>query len=254
MPEEQQVFRRLAVFRNGFRREAAAQVAGASLPILSSLAGKGLIRRSPSGRYDLHPLLQQYGEEHMQAAGESDAVRSRHLEYYVSLLEAMVPQLQGAEQTTALALLDAESDNIRAAMAWSLAGGEVGGGLRLAAQLGYYWYLHDHQVREGCAWLERLLALLTGDDNLPARARVWRWLGYFNYGQGKWAQSHTACTESLTLCQQLGDQEAIGESLFLLGHTAYSAGDLAAGRAYHERACSAYLAYLTPEQHAADHG
>lgn len=248
VPEEQQVFRRLAVFHSGFRREAAAQVASASLPILSSLAGKGLIRRSPSGRYDLHPLLRQYGGEHMQAAGENDAIRSRHLEYYVSLLEMVVPQLQGAGQTSALALLDAESDNFRAAMAWSLAGGDVGGGLRLAAQLGYYWYLHDHQIREGCAWLERLLALLTGNDNLAARERAWRWLGYFNYVQGKWAMAHTACTQALALGQQLGDQETIAESLYLLGHTGYSAGDLAAGRAYHERARSAHLAYLTPER------
>ena len=246
--EEQQVFRRLAVFHSGFKREAAAQVAGASLPILSSLAGKGLIRRSPSGRYDLHPLLRQYGGEHMQAAGESEAIRSRHQEYYVSLLEAVVPQLQGADQTSALAHLDAESDNFRASMAWSLAGGDVGGGLRLAAQLGYYWYLHDHQIREGCAWLERLLALLTGDDNLAARERAWRWLGYFNYVQGKWAMAHTACTQALALAQQFGDQEAIAESLFLLGHTGYSAGDLAAGRTYHERARAAHLAYLTPER------
>ncbi len=60
--EEQRVFRRLAVFRAGFELPAAAEVAGATLPMLGALLDKALIRREAHGRYSLHELLRQYAE------------------------------------------------------------------------------------------------------------------------------------------------------------------------------------------------
>src|SRR5262249_21515481 len=58
--EEQQVLQRLSVFRGGFTREAAEQVASASLGMLSSLVAKSLLHRTAAGRYDLHELVRQY--------------------------------------------------------------------------------------------------------------------------------------------------------------------------------------------------
>ena len=56
---EQRVLCQLSVFRGGFLREAAEQVAGASLPLLSALVTRSLVRRTVAGRYDLHELVQQ---------------------------------------------------------------------------------------------------------------------------------------------------------------------------------------------------
>lgn len=69
---EQRTFARLARFCAGFSAEAAAAVAGANLPLLDSLVGKSLLRRTGSERYQIHELLHQYGEERL--AAEPDAV------------------------------------------------------------------------------------------------------------------------------------------------------------------------------------
>src|SRR5262245_1088704 len=72
---EQQVLRCLGVFRGGFARAAAEQVASASLGVLSALLAKSLVHRSAEGRYDLHELVQQYGAEKLLESGEADAIR-----------------------------------------------------------------------------------------------------------------------------------------------------------------------------------
>ena len=73
-PQEQQVLRNLSVFRGGFQRQAAEQVAGATLSILSTLVNRTLLRRAAAGRYDLHELVRQYSAA--QLASEPQAKKS----------------------------------------------------------------------------------------------------------------------------------------------------------------------------------
>jgi predicted ATPase/DNA-binding SARP family transcriptional activator len=123
LPLEQALFRRLSVFRGGFRREAAAQVVGASLPLLAGLADKSLLRRNAYGRYEVHELLRQYADEHLQAsAPEFEQVHDQHCHYYAALLTEYQPQLQGGghELQAALAALNAERENVRAAWNWAM--------------------------------------------------------------------------------------------------------------------------------------
>ena len=87
--EEQQVMRRLSVFRGGFTRDAAEQVAGGTLPILSSLVDKSLVRRSEAKRYDLHELVRQYAETQLQAEQEDEiCTEGKYARYYLTLLQA----------------------------------------------------------------------------------------------------------------------------------------------------------------------
>ena len=86
---EQQVMQRLSVFRGGFTRDAAEQVTGATLPILSSLVDKSLVRRSEAKRYDLHELVRQYAATRLQAEKEDEiSTEGKYAEYYLSLLQA----------------------------------------------------------------------------------------------------------------------------------------------------------------------
>ncbi len=118
---EQQVFRRLAVFRGGFQREAAAQVVGVSLPLLAGLVDKSLLRRNATGRYEVHDLLRQYAEEILQTdAAECEQVNNAHCCYYAALISAHREQLKGEEMAAALAVLDAERENVRAAWNWAV--------------------------------------------------------------------------------------------------------------------------------------
>jgi predicted ATPase/DNA-binding SARP family transcriptional activator len=119
--EEQGVLRRLSVFRGGVPLEAAGAVAGATLPTLTSLVHKSLLRRAPSGRVELHGLLRQFAEEELRALPEEhQRTHQRHAEYFLGLLGQLHPQLLagGTRQAEALAVFDTDQEEFRAAARW----------------------------------------------------------------------------------------------------------------------------------------
>jgi predicted ATPase/DNA-binding CsgD family transcriptional regulator len=85
---EQTAFKKLAVFRGGFDRDAAEQVAGASLDVLKQLVSKSLVTPTPDGRFKLHELLRQFAEEKRQADPDDDRrTLYAHCHYYAARLE-----------------------------------------------------------------------------------------------------------------------------------------------------------------------
>jgi len=114
--DEQSVLARLSVFRGGFSIEAAEQVAGTTLFILSSLVTKSLIRRSGEGRYDLHELLRQYAKDRAQTnLDDYEAIESRHSAYYLKFVSSLEQPLIGPKQLSARAEFVANMENIRPA-------------------------------------------------------------------------------------------------------------------------------------------
>lgn len=117
-PEEQRAFRRMSVFRGGFGREAAEKVAGATLPVIAGLIDKSLIRKSHSGRYEVHELMRQFGDEKLKGRSEEKRkAQDRHAEYYAEFLHEREEALVGAQrcvQKGALEEIGGEIDNIRA--------------------------------------------------------------------------------------------------------------------------------------------
>jgi predicted ATPase len=246
--EEQRVFRGLAVFRGGFSREAAGELAGASLPVLAALVDKSLLRRNDSGRYELHELLRQYGAEKLDEAGETDPVRSRHLALFLNLAEAAEPKLQSAEQATWLKKLNIENDNLRAALAWSLEGGKAEIGLQLAVTLGEFWYSRGQLFSEGIEWLERVLSGVGASKPTKARARAFRRLGMLSELQGNFDAARSAFEQSLNLYRELGDKEGIAASLHYLAETIARQGDEVAARPRDAAARSAYVEGLVSQR------
>jgi tetratricopeptide (TPR) repeat protein len=114
---EQQVFMKLSVFRGGFTREAAQTMTGVALPTLMSLINKSLLRRdASSGRYDIHELLRQYGEQRLDLSPElNQQAHTAHADYFADLLYQRWPLLKGRRQLETLDEIEAESDNIRTA-------------------------------------------------------------------------------------------------------------------------------------------
>lgn len=117
--EERRVFEKLSVFRGGFAWEAAEQVAGASLTIFAELVAKALLRKVPSGRYTVHELLRQYGEEQLETSASADAVANFHSVSYARFLQQRVEDLKGRRQLEALNEIEADFENVRAA--WNYA-------------------------------------------------------------------------------------------------------------------------------------
>ncbi|MEW5961476.1 MAG: NB-ARC domain-containing protein, partial [Chloroflexota bacterium] len=119
---ERSAFKRLAVFRGGFQREAAERVAGASLATLSALVDKSLLRGELEGRYQMHELLRQYAAEHLaQSPADVGRMYDRHCAYYTDFLQERARAVIGARQRQVIRELTAELENIRAAWQWAVA-------------------------------------------------------------------------------------------------------------------------------------
>lgn len=165
---EQQVMMGLSVFRGGFTRESAEQVAGAALPLLSVLLDKSLVRYSTDRRYELHELVRQYMYEQLLQSGRLTETRDRHFEFFLTLAEDSRSKLRGADQLTWLNLVEADYDNLRAALEWSLrfeglkyegtAEQEqaVQASIKLTGALYIFWWLRNY-ASEGRKWLQRAL-------------------------------------------------------------------------------------------------
>lgn len=118
---ERDALKKLSVFRGGFRREAAEQVAQATLATLSALVDKSMLRVDVNGRYDIHELMRQFGEEHLNhSPDEGQQVRDKHCLYYTTFMMEREPDLKGRRQITALREIGADFDNVRAAWTWAL--------------------------------------------------------------------------------------------------------------------------------------
>jgi DNA-binding SARP family transcriptional activator/predicted ATPase len=117
--DERRVFPRLSVFRGGFDRDAAAAVAGADLATLNGLVRKSFMHRSSGGRYNLHGLFRQYGQDLLRADGESESVARRHLDYYLAGAESRDSDFRSAASFKAFHWLVLEQPNMAAALAWA---------------------------------------------------------------------------------------------------------------------------------------
>ncbi|MGA9532659.1 MAG: adenylate/guanylate cyclase domain-containing protein [Anaerolineales bacterium] len=112
---------RLAVFRGGFRIEAASEVTDVSLSMLQELTQKSLAYRNEQGRFEMHPLLKSYAEEKLaQHTDEVSSLREAHCRYYIHFLEKRQDEIQGEQFKELRAEVRGELANVRSAMNWAL--------------------------------------------------------------------------------------------------------------------------------------
>jgi predicted ATPase/DNA-binding CsgD family transcriptional regulator/Tfp pilus assembly protein PilF len=248
-PEEQVLFRRLAVFR-GCTLEAAEAVCAApaaqprsasiALPPLridvldgiTSLVEKSLLRREETedGQpwYVMLETIGEFAAERLAEGGDAPAVRRRHILYYLELAEAADSELHGAQQQRWLTRLEREHDNLRAALDGCLALGHAEPAYRLALALWWFWQVHGY-ASEG---RERLTVLL---DRFPVpagsgprahlRARAFYAASYLAHVQGDFATARRLEEQSLALHRALNEPVHVAGALESLGTIASAQGD-----------------------------
>ncbi|MCL4858366.1 MAG: tetratricopeptide repeat protein [Caldilineaceae bacterium] len=169
---ERQTFKRLAVFRGGFHRLAAESVVGATLPLLSSLVNKSLLRWEPDGRYQLHGLLRQYAEEQLnQTPHEAEEALNAHACYFAAFLDQRVDDISGGRQRAVLQEIGVDLENIRHAWSYAVAQRRID----LLAQATYTFFQYcDMQGRyqEAAEALDRAISLCESLEQTPATQGV----------------------------------------------------------------------------------
>ena len=171
---ERTVLRRLSVFSGGASLAAAERVCIGPdvehegsvehdhvLELLTSLTEKSLLvaEGDYSPRYRMLTTIKEYAADRLADAGESDSARRAHLAYFTELAETAEPHLRRAEQLEWLATLEADHDNLSAALRGTITAGDAQAAMRLAAATGWYWWLGGRRA-EG-------LELLIAAANLP---------------------------------------------------------------------------------------
>lgn len=152
---ERSVLRRLSVFSGGATLDAAESVCAGDgveewqvLELLTALTEKSLVRTDDDAapRYRMLGTIKEYAAGQLDRAGEAEAARHAHRDYFTALAETAEPELRRAGQVEWLRALDAEYDNIGAAMRGALAAGEAQAAMRLAGGAGWYWWLAGHKT------------------------------------------------------------------------------------------------------------
>jgi non-specific serine/threonine protein kinase len=245
---ERTMLRRLSVFAGGWTLEAAEAVYASddALEPLSGLVDKSLVivdYQDGHARYRLLEVIRQYGAEHLAEAGEVDVVRRRHATWIVALAEQACVEMWGPEQATALRRLDAEHDNVRAALVWSEETGEVEVGLRLGWLLWRFWDQRGH-YSEARDQLARLLA--AGGVPSTARALALDAAGMLAFFQQDLSASRALLEEGLALGRALDHAPSTAMALTFLGALFMSQGELDQANAQFE-ACEPLRRAVTDE-------
>ncbi|HEX9301572.1 MAG TPA: tetratricopeptide repeat protein [Casimicrobiaceae bacterium] len=237
------LLRRLSVFAGGWILEAAERICaldglgeGDILDLLTSLVDKSLVVADQSdgdSRYRLVETVRQYAREKLLESAGGEAVRERHLDYFLALVEEAEPRLTGAEQGAWLQRLEDEHDNVRAALEWSVASTGSRRALRLCGALQRFWMTRGH-LSEGVAWCARVLDTAQASAPTLERAKVLNGAGLLAYHQIDYPAARARHEESLAIRRQSGDQRGVAVSLNNLGIVALDQGDLASARAMHE--------------------
>ncbi len=231
---ERTLFARLSAFSGGRTLEAIEAVCDAEgvLPMdaldgISSLVDKSLLRQEegPQGesRFVMLETIHEYARERLQESGEAEEIRRAHAAYFLSLAEQAEPELRGPGQVGWLERLEAEHDNMRAALSWSLERGEAETTLRLTGALWWFWFLRGY-VSEGVGWLERALAQ-PGCAPPSARARVLHGAGWLVEGQGDYGRAMSFYEEGLALFREASDEESVAFLACCMGWAALLRGD-----------------------------
>jgi predicted ATPase len=244
-PDEQSLFRSLAVFADGCTLEAAEALVTALrgepvnlLSGLASLADKSLLHVEARGgvtRFTMLETLREYGLVRLTASDEIETARRAHATYFLTLTTATDFNAVGEAHARWLARMDAEHDNLRVALTWAREQGGAEIGLRLAAALWEFWFMRGF-FREGRAWLETMVALDQAHTT-PAEIRgtALRGIATLALRQSDLAAATAIAEQSLACFREVADERGMAGALNILGSAAFERSDYESAFTHYSR-------------------
>jgi predicted ATPase/DNA-binding SARP family transcriptional activator/Tfp pilus assembly protein PilF len=235
-PVEQQALAALAVFVGSFSRAAAQAVTGAPMAVLAALVDKSLVQARADGRFELHPLIQQFAREKMRALGLEVRSVERHTEWYTRLLGQLSERCEGGEPD-ALDQIECEFENCRSAWSAALAGDQPALVATMATPL---WRFCETRGRwhDGVALFSAALTRL--NESTPAHcaalAYASRSLAGMHYRNGEPAQAETHARRALRLYRRSRQPREVRRSLQILALALWVRGQAVEAQRYFDHA------------------
>ncbi|MGB9724649.1 MAG: tetratricopeptide repeat protein, partial [Chloroflexia bacterium] len=231
--EERRALARLSVFRGGFQREAAKEVAGADLRLLTALVDKSLLRHR-EGRYEMLEVMRQYAVEKGREMGQAEAWRERHGLYYLRFLEERRERLKGGQAKEALEEIRRELDNVREGWQWAVERGRWAELGRAAESLGLFcemqslFYEGEEAFRRAVEVLQEVAERSRDQENTLGRILAYH--AWFYERLSRYWEARELFVESLRLLRRLGDVEGMAFATAHLGHVLYRLGEYGPAR------------------------
>jgi len=215
---EKQCFARFAVFAGGATVDAAETITASGLDTLDGLVTKNLLTRR---RHTLAPTrlgmletIRGYARERFASAADVEAVRESHYRYYLALAQrhGTDRELHGAGAREHLATLDAEIDNLHAALAWAVAHPSAERALAMAAALGWYWLMR-HRYAEAVDWVDKVLNRPGADGYAAERVRALCTKSRSLWHLGRGAEQAAVVAALEATARRLGDPVILSQAL-----------------------------------------
>ena len=223
---ERELFARLSVFAGGFTLAAAESVCGDApvLDLLSRLVDQSLVIPDGGGqaRFRMLETLRRYAGERLTEAGTAEILRRRHADWVLEFAEQAEPLLRGPRQSEWLRRLDAERDNISAAIDWAF-GQDPEVAVRLSSALAYFWLIgrHRSEVRRRLA---DAVEIARGAS--PAsRSKALAWAAQLGCVEGPADQAAARAREARDLAVAVGDPWWVALCQAILGLATGLTGD-----------------------------
>lgn len=224
---ERLLLARLSVFAGGFSIKAAQRVCtddtlaeSAILDLLTALVDKSLVQaddRGPENRYRMLETIRHFARHRLADGDDAALVRDRHLACFLDLAEEVGPRIEQGDELVWLDRLDADIDNLRAALDWAEQSGASGLLVRIAAATWLFWEVRC-RLEEGCGWLRRAVA--AAPEPSPARATALYGLGDMSLFIPDIEQVTASGHEVVAMGEELGDPAVIARGTTLLGWAA----------------------------------
>jgi predicted ATPase/DNA-binding CsgD family transcriptional regulator len=228
-----------SVFRGGVPLDviesvcAEADTGMAVLDGLQELVDHSLLRQLPAPGPPRYLMLETIREFAAERLGTPEAARLRgaHADAFAALAGTAGRPLAGQGEREWLERLDAEHDNIRAAIDWYHQE-DPAAALRLAAVMSWFWSLHGHYT-EGRQRLRQLLALVSAEDTV--RVRALNGAAWLSLSQGDYPDADRLLGESTELSPRLSDKVGEGMAAVFGCRSMLSSGRFADAAPYAER-------------------
>jgi len=239
-PRLQRFFAQLSVFRGGFTLEAARTVCQEeqAFDFLYLLLSCSLViseEKSEQVRFRLLETLREFGQEQLSPDERMDLAQ-RHTDHFLHLAEEIKPHLLGSEPPPWLEKIQADYDNLRAALAWLHSQtATIDTEFQLAKTLLTFWYQRGY-LREGQAYFEAILDRLQAAGMVVESIETLFAAGDLALAQGDYDQARDHFLQRQALCEEAGDLQGVAISLCKRGNAASEHGDFATGRTLCEQA------------------